>query len=122
MRGEQRAATIAFMQMFNRGPRDRKSVESRGAASDLVENHKCPFAGLIEDGSGFYHLDHEGGSSAREVICCAHAREQPIHDADMCELCRYITSDLRQQRDQRVLAQEGRFAGHVWSGDEPNLS
>ncbi len=33
-----------------------------------------------------------------------------------------IAADLRQQRDQRVLAQEGRFTGHVRAGDQPELA
>ena len=49
MRGEQRAAAIALVQMLDRRPGDGQSVEGGGAAADLVENDQRPHAGLIED-------------------------------------------------------------------------
>ena len=82
MRREQRATTICFMQMLDRSPRDRQSVEGRGAAADFIENDQRTFAGLVEDDGGLHHLDHEGRTSAREIIGRADAREQPVDDAD----------------------------------------
>ena len=36
--------------------------------------------GLIENGGGFYHLHHKGGSPAREIICCANATEYFVNN------------------------------------------
>ena len=63
---------------------------------------------------GLHHLHHEGGAAARQIVGGADAREQPVDDADPRPRRRHEAADLRQQRDQRVLAQEGRFARPCW--------
>ena len=108
--------------MLDRGPGDRQAVEGRGAAADFVEDDQRAFAGLVEDDGGLDHLDHEGGAAAREIVGRADAREQPVDDADPRPRRRHVGADLRHQRDQRVLPQEGRFARHVGAGDQPDLA
>ena len=122
MRGEQRARTVLLVQMFDRRPGDGEAVEGRGAAADLVENDEAPLRRLIEDRRRLHHLDHEGRAPARQIVGGADAAEQAIDDADMRALRRHERAHLREDRDQRVLAQEGRFAGHVGTGDEPQAS
>ena len=122
MRRKQRPAAVGLVQMLDRRPRDRQAVECRGAAADLVENDQRALAGLIENDGRFDHLDHERGTAARQVVGRADPREQPVHNADPRTRGGHETADLRHQRDQRVLAQEGRFAGHVGAGDQPKLS
>ena len=118
VRGEQAAAAIDLVQMLDRRPGDRETVEGRGAAADLVEDDQRARAGLVQDRGGLDHLDHEGRAPAREIVGGADAREQPVDDADMGRLRRHEGAHLRQHRDQRVLAQEGRLAGHVRAGDQ----
>ena len=105
---EQRAAAVDLVQMLDRGPGDRQPVEGRGAAADLVEDHQRLRAGLVQDRRGLDHLDHEGRAAARQVVGGADAAEQPVDDADPRRLGRHEGADLGQDRDQRVLAQEGR--------------
>ena len=114
MRGKQRAAAVVLMQMFDRGPGDRQAVERRGAAPDLVEDDERAFAGLVQDCRGLDHLHHEGGTATRQIVRRADAREQAVDDADPRPARRHEAADLRQQRDQRVLAQEGRFCRPCW--------
>ena len=113
MRGEQRAAAIAVVQMLDRGPGDGQAVEGCGAATDLVENDQSALARLIEDRRRFHHLDHEGRASARYVVGGADAREQPVDHADLGAARRHETAHLRKDCNQRVLAQIGRLARHV---------
>jgi hypothetical protein len=104
--------------MLDRGPGDREPVEGRGAAADLVEDDERARSGLVQDRGGLDHLDHEGRASAREIVGRADAREQPVDDADMGAGSGHEGAHLRQHRDQRVLAQEGRFTRHVRAGDQ----
>ena len=83
MRGEQRAAAIALVQMLDRRPGYGEPVEGRGAAADFVQNDQRALAGLIEDRRGLDHLDHESRVAARQIVGGADAREQPVDDADM---------------------------------------
>ncbi len=76
-------------------------------------------AGLVQDRRGLHHLDHEGRAAAREIVGGADAAEQAIDHADPRRLGRHEGADLRQHRDERVLAQEGRFTGHVRAGHQP---
>ena len=49
-------------------------------------------------------------------------REQAVDDADMGGARRHVGADLGEHGDQRVLAQEGRLAGHVGPGDQPDAA
>ncbi len=104
--------------MLDRGPGDRKAVEGRGAAPDLVENDQRSRPRLVQDRCGLDHLDHEGRAPAGEIVGGADAREQPVDDADMRMSRRHEGAHLRQHGDQRILAQESRFTRHVWAGDQ----
>ncbi len=106
------------MQIFERGPGDGEPVEGRGASADLVEHDKGALARLIEDGGSLDHLDHEGGAAAGEIVGGADAAEEPIDDADMGLARRHEGTGLGEHDDERVLAEEGRLAGHVRSGDD----
>lgn len=83
MRGEEAAAAIGLMQVLDGGPGDRKTVERRGAAADLVEDDEGTVTRLVEDRRRFHHLDHEGRAPARQIVGGADAREKPVDDADM---------------------------------------
>ena len=72
----------------------------------------------MQDGGGFHHFHHEGGSPARQIVRRADPGEQPVHHADARGLRRYRLAGLRQNNCQGVLAQEGRFAGHVRPGQQ----
>ena len=122
MRGEQRAAAIALVQVLDGRPGDGEAVERRRAAADFVEDHQRALAGLIEDRRGLDHLDHEGRMAARQIVGGADAREQPVDHADMGGARRHEAAHLGEHGDQRVLAQERRFARHVRAGDQPDAS
>src|SRR3546814_10360349 len=54
-----------------------------------------------------------------DLVRRADAAEQPI-DQPQPRGCRgNVATRLREHDDQRVLAQEGRFAAHIGAGDEP---
>ena len=119
MRGEQRAAAIDGVQMLDRRPGDGQPVIGRRAAADLIQDDQRARAGLVQDRRRLHHLHHEGGAPARQIVGGADAAEQPVHRADPRRLRRHEAADLRQDGDQRVLSQEGRFAGHVRAGQQP---
>ena len=108
--------------MLDRRPGDGEAVEGGGAAADLVEDDERARAGLVEDGGGLDHLDHEGGAAAGEIVGGADAAEQAVDDADVGRLRRHVGADLGEDGDERVLAEEGRLAGHVGAGDQPDVA
>ena len=75
--------------MLDRGPGDGKPVVGGGAAPDLIEDHQRALAGLVEDGGGLHHLDHEGGAPAREIVSGAYAGEEPVYHTDACFVGRH---------------------------------
>ena len=122
MRGEERAAAIlGIVQVLDHRPGDGEAVEGRGAAADLVEDDERARAGLVQDRGGLDHLHHEGGAAAREIVGGADAGEERVDHADMRGFRRHEGARLRQDGDQRVLAEEGRLAGHVGAGEEPDV-
>ena len=78
-----------------------------------------PVGRLVEDRRGLHHLDHEGGSPARQVVSGTDTAEQAVDDPDMGSIRGHERAGLRQYRDQRILPQEGRFTRHVRTGDQP---
>ena len=119
MGGEQSAAFVGLMQMLRRRPGDGQAVIGGGAAPDLVQYDQRFRRGLVEDRRRLHHLHHEGGAARRQIVARADAAEQPVHDADMGRFGGHETAHLGQDGDQRILAQEGGFARHVGTGDQP---
>ncbi len=72
----------------------------------------------MEDVGGLGHLDHEGRLAAGEIVAGADAAEDFVDDADVRSFGGHIGAHLRQDGDERDLADEGRFAGHIRPGDE----
>ena len=87
-------------------------------AADLVEDHQAARRGLGENGGGLDHLHHEGRAAPGQVVAGADAAEQPVDHPQAQALRRHEAAGLGQHRQQRVLAQEGRLAGHVRAGDD----
>src|SRR5207249_7458552 len=80
VRGEKRAGASVFLQMFDDGPSDRKTIECGGAAADFVEEDEARWRGVVEDAGDFGHFDEERGTAAREIVASADAREDAIGD------------------------------------------
>ena len=95
------------------GPGDRRSVKSRGAAADLVENDKGTRTRLVQDRRGLDHLDHKGRAAARQIVGRADPAEEVVDDAHLGGPGGDIGAHLRQNGDQRVLPQKRALAGDV---------
>ena len=54
--------------MFQRGPGDGEAVIGGGAATDFIQDHQRAVVGLIQDGGGFDHFDHEGRAASRQIV------------------------------------------------------
>ena len=117
--GKQTAAFVDFMQVFNNRPSNGKPVKGCRATPDFIKNHQRPVGGLIKDRCGFNHFNHEGRSATGQIISRTHTRKQPVNHPDMGLGGRNKGTDLGQYRNQGILAQEGRFTGHVRTGNQP---
>src|SRR3546814_5073198 len=62
-------------------------------------------------------LDHEGRSPAREVVARPDAAEQSVDKAKSRGRGGHERPRLREDDDQRILAQKGRFSAHIRAGD-----
>ena len=122
MCGENGTAANGLVQGFQDGPGDGEAVERCGAAADFVDHDEGARAGLVQDGGGLGHFDHECGTAAREVVGGADAGEQPIYDADAGGFRRDRQAGLGEHDDEGVLAQERRFAGHVGAGEQQHAA
>ena len=68
--------------------------------------------------SRFDHLHHEGALSSGQVVRGSYARENPIDQSDAGLGRRHETPDLRQQDDQRDLAEVSAFPCHIGPGED----
>src|SRR5438874_195297 len=120
-----RGAAVAYGTAANSGRSSNPRSDVRSSASSLASTilaRSITSAGLIEDRRGLHHLDHEGRASAREIVGRPNAREQPVDNTQLGAPRRHETAHLGEDRNQRVLPQEGRLAGHVRTGEQPDAT
>ena len=106
--------------MFKGRPGDGKAVVGGGATADFVQDHQRAVVGLVQDGGGFDHFDHEGRPAPRKVVRCADPAEKLGDEADAGLGGRDVGSGLGKEGYEGILAQEGGFAGHVRAGQQPD--
>ena len=92
-------------QLFSNRPRQSQPVERARAASDFVKDDEAALGGLTQDARGLHHLHHERTLALRQIVRSAHAREDAIAQAKL----RFPGGDerahLREEADQRGLAE-----------------
>ena len=118
MRGEDGPAAHPVVQRLKHRPGDGEPIPGGGAAPHLIQHHQGLRAGEVQDRRRLRHLHHEGGAPARQVIRRADSGEQPVHQADPRGFRRDEEAGLGEDHEQRVLPQEGGFAGHVRPGQQ----
>ena len=72
----------------------------------------------VQDVRGLLHLHHERRLAARDVVRGADAGEDAVDDAQLGLARRHERAGLRQQAQQRHLAQVGGLAAHVRAGQD----
>ena len=74
--------------------------------------------GGVQDDGGLGHLDHEGGAAARQIVGRADAGEDAVDQGQGGGFGGNEGAHLRQDGDERGLAQVGGLAAHVGAGDD----
>ena len=115
--GEQRPGPQprAVVDVLGHGPGDRKPIESRGSAADLVQQEQASGCGLPQDRGCLAHLHHEGALTARERVLSPDPGEDLVDHPDSRAPGGDEGPDLCEQDDQPHLPQQGRLAGHIGS-------
>ena len=116
--GGEHGARSEFVQPLGHRPRDREAVVRRRAPPDLVEEDERALGGAVQDGRGLRHLHHEGALPRGEVVARAHAREHAVAYPDQGPASRDEGTDVRHERDESRLAQDGGLPRHVRAGDD----
>ena len=124
MRGKEGSDTAPGppRQFFRNGPRQSQTVERARAASDFVKDDEAALGGLTQDARGFHHFHHERTLALRQIVRSAHAGEDAIAQAKLRFPGRDKRAHLREEADQRGLAEHGRLTGHVGAGDQQEPS
>ena len=121
VRGEEGSRASVRLQIFDHGPGDREAVEGGRAAADFVEQHQAMRRGQIQYGGDLAHFDEKSGAAAGQIIGGPDAREDAIGDRQPRLLGGHKRAHLRQQDDQRRLAQVGGLAAHIRPCDQEDL-
>src|SRR6266513_4727324 len=103
----------AVLDMLRDSPGNAQSIVGAGSSADLIQKNQAAGSCTIQDVSRFDHLYHEGALSGGQVIRGSYARENPVDQSDAGFGRRYEAPDLRQQDDQRDLAEVGALPCHV---------
>jgi len=82
VRSKQRATADLIVQMFDDRPGERNAIVGACATPNFVEDHEAARCGGIQNPRGFGHLDHEGALTARQLIACANAGENPVANSN----------------------------------------
>ena len=80
MRGKDGARLYGIGHRFGDRPGDGETVVGTGSSPDLVEENQGTIGCMVENVRGF-HLDHEGGTPAGEVVAGTDANENSVANA-----------------------------------------
>jgi hypothetical protein len=121
MGGEEGPRTDRGMQILGQRPGNADPVERTGSPPDLIEEDQAAVGGGVDDVGGLMHFHEERAFARSDVVACADACEDPVHDADRSPLGRYEAADLGQQYDESGHPQVTRLPAHVRSGNDQDL-
>ena len=103
--------------MFDHSPGNGKSVKGTGSSSDLIQDQKTFCSGVSQNIGNLCHFHHKGTLAASKVIGSSYSGKDPVHDSDICLVCRNKASDLSHKDDQGCLAHIGGFTCHIRTCD-----
>ena len=121
MCGEKRLGAHLIVQMLDHAPRQAQPVKRAGATANLVEDNEAARRGVVQNIGRLAHLHHEGGLPARQIVARPDAREDAVHQVNPRLHRRNERARVRQQHQQRHLADIRALARHVRPGNESNL-
>src|SRR5512147_673817 len=112
---------LAVVYVFCDRPGNAQAVIGAGATADLIQQNQTSAGCAVENMGALGHFDHKRTLPCGEIIGCADAGKNPVHQSDMGLARGDETADLGQEDDERDLAEVSALASHVGSGedDEP---
>ena len=120
MRGEQGAAAIDLVQMLDRRPGDRQAVEGRvprPISSRMTKERSVAWLRMAAVST----ISTMKVERPRARSSAAPTRLNRRSTTPICARAAGTKEPIwARMHDQRILAQEGRFAGHVGAGQEPD--
>ena len=99
--------------MLDHCPGNGKSVKGTGSSSDFVQDQKTSGSGVSQNIGNLCHFYHKGTLTAGKVIRSSYSGKDPVHNSDICLVCRNKASDLSHKNDQGCLAHIGGFTCHI---------
>src|SRR6202034_752276 len=109
------------LEIFESGPGEGEAIEGGSAAAHFVEEDEGLGGGGVEDGGGFGHFDHEGGTATGKVIGSANAGVDAVDEAVGHAVGGHKAAGLGEDDEQRGLAEVSGLAAHVGAGDEEKV-
>ena len=124
MRREQGARFDLIVQKFRDAPRNRKPVECRCSAPDLIQNYQAALGRIVHNVRRLVHLHHKRRSATCEIVARADPCENTIDQPDLRARRRHEAADLREQHNQRHLPDVSGFARHIRASNncEPHFA
>ena len=121
VRSEEGLRTDLVVEVLDDAPREREAVEGARAAPNLIEDDEAAGGGVVEDVRRLAHLHHERALPPREVVARADAGKDAVHEIHARGRGGEEAAGVREQSEQRDLADVSGFARHVWAGDQGDL-
>src|SRR5437773_12107510 len=104
------------MQVFDDGTRNGEAIIGTGASTNLIQDNQAVPGSMVDDGGGLFHFHHEGALPRGDIILSTYTGKNAIDKTQASTASRHKTTDLGKESDQGYLAQVGRLAGHVRTG------
>src|SRR5579871_3231860 len=118
MGGEERLRASALVDELDHRPGKGEAIVRGGASADFVEDDKAARRGRVEDDGCFGHFDHEGRSTASQIVRRSDAGENAIDQGKRCSVGRDEGAHLGEYGDECSLAEVGGLAAHIRACDE----
>ena len=104
---EERLGPSARVNKFDRCPSDCQAIVGRCAAAHFVQQNQGAWRRGVQNRSGLRHLNHEGGTTTRQVVASADAGEHAVYNAQPRRTRWNERSHLSQNHSQRSLPEIG---------------
>ena len=118
VRRKQGARADAVMQILDHRPRQAHAVVGAGPPPYLVEDDQAAVGRVVQNVGDLLHLHQECAAPCGNVVGGADSGEDTVDEPDARGGGGDKRPNVRQQGDERRLAQVGRLAGHVRAGDD----
>lgn len=119
--GKDHHAADILQNVFGNGSRQSITIKGTGPPSQFVNDDQTSFGGRPQNGPRLEHFGHEGTDPPFLQIARSHPRQERMAEIDGGRIAGDVGTNLGHANNGTQGSDVGRFAPHVWTGDDAKV-